>query len=130
MNVKRLGIGLMLGLAVMLCGAGKAEAASPMYACNVQFIPPQPVPHYSLGNYGYISVNFYSAPNCGGTYLSFGYICSQGADSSYCPSNYQFTDHGIGALFQALHSAAANGERLWVNNANGTVYYINFASNW
>lgn len=59
------------------------------YLCSVQYLPGSS----SLGSYGGMLVTINSVPNCGGTNVKNGNLCSSGATNSACsnPASSRFT---------------------------------------
>jgi hypothetical protein len=69
---------VLMGCALVLAGlaiptAARADATG--YPCNVQFYPGTS----SIGNFGYINFQLYSAANCSGTFRGAFYLATTGS---------------------------------------------------
>jgi hypothetical protein len=100
-----LGFGLVLSALLSAFTA----SATPAYPCNVG------IRSYdgAYGDFGYVSVEWYSEPHCDGSYLGFNRYCSTGATSSSCSSaSYCIFNEPVmlSGMFEALAASARSGE--------------------
>ena len=102
---------------LLAVGAVAVVAAAPSiakadYVCSTFYYPGSSI----LGNEGYISATYYSAPGCTGSYLYSKAYCSPGANTASCASSsaYHYGREAILALAEGLRTAAETGQRVGV----------------
>ena len=66
----------------------------------------------SHGDYGALTVNLRSAPNCEGATIGTGRIFSEGATHSSSQSNYLYSEAGVMSEYENAARAAASGHRV------------------
>src|SRR5438067_1734794 len=97
-------LGLACGI-LLLLGVSRAHAGGDYgYVCYTNAAPPPANSH--LGNYGGVTISFYSGPSCTGTFLHYGFFCSIGATYSSC-SSILYPEATLNALYGNLQRAAS-----------------------
>jgi hypothetical protein len=123
----------LIGAAAAVTFALGTSEASADYVCNTFLLPGASV----AGNDGYVLTQLYSAPNCGGGYVSTRYFCSAGATATWCASNpgYRYDAAKLVAVFSALQRAAIHDELVSVltsaciGGGSGCASVAQFSSN-
>jgi hypothetical protein len=147
MNWKTLALGAALS-ALMLAEPSEADAASfsgTGYPCRVAHIP-RTIPGAIIvlgpsgGNFGIVTVSFYSEPFCGGTFVRSATAYSTGSnvtDWTDSDTHHPHTEASLLALHAGLQRAAEAGERVFfagqtfegpfVGSTSYQLHYVRFA---
>jgi len=64
------------------------------------------------GDYGSLSMNFRSEPNCGGSFSGSGLVFSEGAIHSWSHSRYLYSEAALMSVYENAARAAASGQRV------------------
>ena len=67
----------------------------------------------SYGDYGALRLQFRSAPNCGGDWIGYGQIFSEGATTSFSHSGYLYSEAALLSVYETAARAAADGQRVF-----------------
>jgi hypothetical protein len=111
MTKKRLILSILTGALLSL----SAATASAEYVCSATYR----VFSSSLGSHGYITLNFYTDPACGGSFISTRYLCTVGATSTLCGvASSQRTDSQIQTEMQLLQHALDRNIRVGLLNGS------------
>lgn len=92
------------------------------YVCEAHFR------HFpSFGQHGYVYVNLYSQPNCGGSWVVGAVFCSTGGTGNQCSAPDLSTSVELQALIQNLQRAAAADQKLDITaTTSGAGQYVQF----
>ena len=115
-------VGGLMALAVMGQGdrlAAQRDASGPRelptahsirtdYVCEVQLLPPGMDP--TAGDFGHISISFYTAPDCKGAPVGTARIFSRGATASDSVPTYLVSEAMLHTYFLMLQRAAGTGQ--------------------
>jgi hypothetical protein len=106
----KIGYAVILGMALMTLAPTRAHAGSMSgYVCASSHVTGVGGP--GMGSAGYVWVQLYSQPNCGGSYVGADYVCSAGADNTtYCGS--QLSEPALLALEHDLVIAGAQSQKV------------------
>ena len=66
----------------------------------------------SYGDYGALRLQFRSEPNCGGDWIGYGRIYSEGATTNSSHSGYLYSEAALMAYAEMTQRAAASGQRV------------------
>ena len=84
----------------------------------------------SYGDSGYLHLYFMSEPNCGGSFLGYGRIFSEGATTSLSHSSYLYSEAALIAYAEMTQRAAASGQRVHYYRCSDTkttcIKYLSF----
>jgi hypothetical protein len=91
----------------------------------------------SVGNDGYVYVSMYSQPNCTGSFVHSGFLCSAGATHTGCAGStgFRYNVPGLMAHLRSMQSAAAADQRIevttvaCVGGGSGCFGYIYYYAN-
>ena len=78
------------------------------YVCDVQLLPPGM--DLTAGEFGHISVTFYTAPDCKGASVGSARIFSRGATASDSVATYLVSEAMLHTYFLMLQRAAGTGQ--------------------
>ena len=76
-----------------------------------------------LGDHGALYLNFRSAPNCGGDFIGYGQIFSEGATTSLSHSGYLLSEAALMAYAEMTQRAAASGQRVRYSRCSNVKNY-------
>jgi len=97
--------------ATLVATPSLAHADGYAYPCGVTY---QPSSAWGYGDHGSVTVSYYSAPACSGSYLATRRYCSENATSSSCPYwVYQYGEVSLASLYDNLVRAAEVGMRVY-----------------
>ena len=85
------------------------------YICRSTLVPNTS----TYGDHGYLSVAFYTAPQCMGSSIGFGYMFSDGATHSYSHSAYLLSENQLLNYHDLVSRAADTGQRVRYFRCNG-----------
>jgi hypothetical protein len=107
-------VGIVASLAGIAPSTAHAVNYFQGYICRFGY---NPNGSSSVGSYGSAWASFYTAPGCGGTYVTTQYWFTTGA-TTYAVARY--TEPGILALWQSFMQAMNGGARVyfWTYNGN------------
>ena len=98
------------------------------YVCYSRLYGGTAYAHY--GDYGALLVYFKSEPNCGGSFLGWGRIYSEGATISYSHSSYLYSEAALMAYAEMTQRAAASGQRVYYSRCSSAktncIRYLSF----
>jgi hypothetical protein len=85
-----------------------AHAVRTDYVCDVQLLPPGM--DQTAGDFGHISITFYTSPDCKGMRVGSARIFSQGATASDSVATYLVSEAMLHTYFLMLQRAAGTGQ--------------------
>jgi len=85
-----------------------AHAVRTDYVCDVQLLPPGV--DSTAGEFGHISVTFYTSPDCKGASVGSARIFSRGATASDSVPTYLMSEAMLHTYFLTLQRAAGTGQ--------------------
>lgn len=124
---------VFVGLASFLLVTGAAGVASAGYVCSVTVQPSNSSSIY--GSSGSVWFTEYTGAACTGSFIATRRMCTSGATSTACPTNYVLSSAGVYEMAEMLRSAADADQRMTVGTGScvgggtGCINTLSFYSN-
>ncbi len=118
--------GLLVGGLTSVQPVNAAISNGYAYVCSASFETQSTY----MGDDGGVRISFYSAPNCTGSYVGFGYLYSSG--SPYVTADDEHSEARLLTYFQLAADAAETGQRVYISACSGSagcIEKLNFYGN-